>query len=264
MYGYSSSDEVALKYIAWTGRWIDKEKNTALWGGLAVQENIIEAKRAELAASAVTSIAGEWAYATTRSMNEKRAAISDTISRLGTVRAKVIALLHRFVSAVYYEQAFANIASTTFDAFQAAVDIKIGEASSAAMAKIPLVADRLSEGHPEAVSQALSSCRRILETFADAIYPPQGEDGLIDGSEIKLGKSHHQNRINQYIADRVASASRRVRLRQNLKNLFDRVSTGVHSDVDEQEALALFLNVYLFLGEVVGLKPSIVRQEPAL
>jgi hypothetical protein len=35
--------------------------------------------------------------------------------------------------------------------------------------------------------------------------------------------------------------------------LFDRVSTGVHNDVTVEEAHSLFLNVYLFLGELLHL-----------
>jgi len=41
-----------------------------------------------------------------------------------------------------------------------------------------------------------------------------------------------------------------MKLRQNLQNLYERVSAGVHSDVDEQEARNLFFNVYLILGQV--------------
>jgi hypothetical protein len=36
--------------------------------------------------------------------------------------------------------------------------------------------------------------------------------------------------------------------------LYDRVSTGVHSDVDAQEAINLFFNTYLLLGEILTLK----------
>lgn len=84
-------------------------------------------------------------------------------------------------------------------------------------------------------------------------------DATIDigGNTLKLDGSKHQNRINAYIYKRTVSDSRRKKLRQNLANLFDRVSVGVHSDVDSEEAYSLFLNTYVFLGEVLSLpEPS--------
>ena len=101
--------------------------------------------------------------------------------------------------------------------------------------------------------QALSTCRRIIEAFADSVYPPTDQTVEISGNVLKLDAGKHQNRINAYIHTKTESQSRKQRLRQNLSNLFDRVSTGVHSDVGAEEARALFLNTYLFLGEVLHL-----------
>ena len=68
---------------------------------------------------------------------------------------------------------------------------------------------------------------------------------------LKLDASKHQNRINAYVSQITESDSRRKKLRQNLSNIFDRVSTGVHTDVTSDEAFSLFLNVYLLLGEIL-------------
>jgi hypothetical protein len=116
--------------------------------------------------------------------------------------------------------------------------------------------DRLADGDQESISQALTTCRRIVEGFADAIYPPSDGTFNIGGNTLGLGPDKHQNRINVYIHNGTASESRRKRLRQNLANLFDRVSSGVHGDVSAEEARALFLNTYLFLGEVLHLAPT--------
>jgi hypothetical protein len=133
------------------------------------------------------------------------------------------------------------------------------------LSKIPIAVDRLVEGDDEGISQALGTCRRILEAFADAVYPPTDATIELGGNSLKLDASKHQNRINAYIADRTSSASRRQRLRQNLSNLFDRVSTGVHGDVNGEEAFSLFLNTYLFLGEVLhlGRLPEVNSPSPS-
>jgi hypothetical protein len=137
----------------------------------------------------------------------------------------------------------------------------IAEKAGGVLTKMPSVVARLKEGDDEAISQALVTCRRILEAFADAIFPPSDGTFELGGNQVKLDASKHQNRINVYIAQHTESSSRRSRLRQNLGNLFDRVSTGVHSGVTAEEAYSLFLNVYLFLGEVLSLTESKVEAQ---
>jgi hypothetical protein len=178
---------------------------------------------------------------------------TNMISALSGVKSRVLALLHAFVSEVYYQRKFAALAESTFERYKMGVDTLIPTHSCDLLAKIPAVIDRLSEGGEEGISQALTTCRRILEAFADAISPPTDATIELGGTTLKLDVSKHQNRINAYIAERTESASRRQKLRQNISNLFDRVSTGVHKDVTADEAFSLFLNTYLFLGEVLHL-----------
>ena len=52
------------------------------------------------------------------------------------------------------------------------VDTLIYEHCGDVLDKIPAVMDRLAEGDQEAVSQGLTTCRRIIESFADSTYPP--------------------------------------------------------------------------------------------
>ena len=49
MGGYNGSNEISLKYMGITGRWINKEKQTGYWGPLAQQEAAIDAEKAKLA-----------------------------------------------------------------------------------------------------------------------------------------------------------------------------------------------------------------------
>ncbi len=180
--------------------------------------------------------------------------VANIISTLGGIRSRVLALLHGFVSEVYYQRAFSGQAETTFERYKRDVEALISERAGDVLSKIPAVIDRLVEGDPEGLSQALTTCRRIIEAFANAIYPPTDATVVMNGNTLLLDASKHLNRINAYIADRTTSTSRRQRLRQNLANLFDRVSTGVHNDVSAEEAFSLFLNTYLFLGEVLQLE----------
>ena len=204
-------------------------------------------------ASKIDSIAGDYALATSTALTRTQNSLTANLSKLTGVRSRVIGLLHTFVSGVYYERQFADLAESTFERYKKDVDALIATHAGEVLSKIPSVVKRLREGDEEGISQALSTCRRILEAFADAIYPPTDDTFELGGNTLKLDASKHQNRINAYIATRTESSSRRTKLRQNLSNLFDRVSTGVHTDVTNEEAFSLFPNVYLFLGEVLRL-----------
>jgi hypothetical protein len=162
-------------------------------------------------------------------------------------------MLHTFVSQVYYEHRFADVARTTFEMYQRSVDALIAEKAGSVIDKLPAAVARLQEGDPEGISQALTTCRRIIEAFADAVYPPSDSTITLGGNEISLDASRHKNRLNAFIAENTSSKRRREKLRQNLTNLYDRVSAGVHSDITAEEAYSLFLNVYLFLGEALTL-----------
>jgi hypothetical protein len=253
MSGYYDGDPVSLKYMSLTGRWVNFAEKKGYWGPLAQQQANLEALKSRLEGSKLTSLSGDALLGAINVTERNQASLTTSISVFAGIQSRVLGLLHTFVAGVYYERQFAKAAETTFELYKRDVDALIAEKAGGVLEKFPTVIARLREGDSEAVSQALTTCRRILEAFADSVYPPTPSTYELGGNQLKLDASKHQNRLNVYIAERTESSSRRTRLRQNLSNLFDRVSTGVHNDVTTDEAYALFLNVYLFLGEVIRL-----------
>lgn len=241
-------------YMTMTGRWTDKAKREGYWCPLAEIEARIAAAELNLKGTQVPSLGGENSWITARDIMQKASTIRGVIGQLGGVKSRVLAQLHRFVSTVYYEKAFSGLAEGIFEKYKEDVDVLIASQCGEVIKKLPSIYDRLAEGDDEAVSQALTTCRRVIDGFADAIYPPTDATIEAEGNTITLGPERHQNRINAYIMERVESKSRRQRLRQTLANLYGRVSAGVHSDVTAEEARALFLSTYLFLGEVLTLE----------
>lgn len=251
--GYKSSNDISIKYMGITGRWTKKEENKGYWVPLAQIDALIEAEKSKLSVMRIPDSAGDYNHAATiatRAMNETSA----NISRFTGIRSKVIARLHSFITDVYYEKLFDNLTESIFEQYQRDVDSLISEKCHDVLDQIPSVMERLSHGEQEPISHALTTCRRIIESFADSIFPPTDDTLDIGGNILKLDAGKHQNRINAYIHYRCESKSRKQKFRQNLANLFDRVSTGVHTDVTPEEARALFLNTYLFLGEVLHLE----------
>jgi hypothetical protein len=263
--GYNSSDPISLLYMTKTGRWTDYEKKEGYWGPLAQQEASVAALNTQLASMKLPNISGDYVGLAINNVMNAQSGTASAISTLAGVTSRVLGLLHDFVSEVYYEREFAALAESTFERYKKDVDALIAVHAGEVLSKLPAVVNRLSERDEEGISQALATCRRILEAFADAIFPPTDSTIELGGNTLKLDASKHQNRINAYVASKTASASRRQKLRQNLSNLFDRVSTGVHKDVTMDEAFSLFLNTYLFLGEVLhlGLQDSTAKPEMA-
>lgn len=253
MEGFNSRDAISLKYMSKTGRWTDRAEKKGYYGPFAQYEASIRVQQKRLEVNGLTSLSGDSLIGALRMQQTAQQSISQAISKLSGVRSRVLSLLHEFVSSVYYERQFADVAKTTFEQYKGEVDALIASHAGDVLSKLPAVVARLREGDDEAISQALTTCRRIIESFADAIYPPSDGTYELGGNHLTLDASKHQNRINVYVAERTESKSRRDRLRQNLSNLYGRVSAGVHSDVTSEEAFSLFLNVYLFLGEVLHL-----------
>ena len=253
MIGYNDTNPISLKYMTITGRWINREKGLGYWGPLAQQEAAIEAEKAKLAAMRTPDSSGEWASVAIANVTSAMRDTANLISRLSAIKSRVLAQLHQFVSEAYYGLAFEGLAESIFEKYKAEIDVLISETCGGVLDQITSIIDRLAIGESEAVSQALTTCRRIIESFADSIFPPTEDAIEINGNRLNLGPDKHQNRINAYIHQHTESKTRKKRLRQNLANLFDRVSAGVHDDVTAEEARALFLNTYLLLGEILYL-----------
>ena len=253
MTGYYVDDPISLKYMSITSRWTDRDKKLGFWGPLAQQEATIAAETAKLASMRTPDSSSEYATVAIGSVTRAMTDSANLISRLSGIRSRVLARLHRFITDVYYEKEFDTLSESIFEHYKSTVDTLIATHCGDVLQKIPSVMDRLAEADPESISQALVTCRRIIETFADSIYPPTDKTITIGTNTLKLDASKHLNRINAFVETKTASESRKKRIRQNLTNLFDRVCSGVHTDVSAEEARALFLNTYLFLGEVLHL-----------
>jgi hypothetical protein len=251
MKGYNSTDPTSLKYMGITGRWINKDEGKGYWGPLAQHESAIEAENIKLRSMTTPNTGGDFGFRVMQMYQQQLSSTTSYISKLSGIKSRVFAHLHSFVTDVYYEKEFDSLSESIFEKYKSDIDTLIAAHAGEVLEQIPSVMSRLSENDPESISQALTTVRRIIDSFADSIFPPTDETMSMGGNEVTLGASKHQNRINAFVHQKTESKSRKTKLRQNLSNLYDRVSTGVHKDVTAEEARSLFLNTYLLLGEVL-------------
>ncbi|WP_210485366.1 hypothetical protein [Microvirga antarctica] len=190
-----------------------------------------------------------------------QSAIADEIIKLSkivmhnnTIIHHVRRLTYQIISNTRANIIFSKESADIFAHYQGLVDAKISSTANEAFSKLPSVFERLSAGDGEAISHALTSCRRIIDAFAVAIFPPQGDPVDMGDHTIQCGPGKSMNQIQAYIWKKTFSKSRRDRLNKNMRSLYDRTSAGVHAEVSPTEAQALVLNTYLLLGEIVDLR----------
>jgi hypothetical protein len=179
-------------------------------------------------------------------------ALTTAVGSLSSIRSRVLAALHAFVTNVFYKGAFEEVARTIFEGHESSVLGLLRDSVPDAFDKIPAIRDRLLAGDPEAVSQALNSCRRMIRAFADAVYPPSDGSVTVDGQSYEIGKDKVLNRVQLYLKSKCPSASRTERLIRNLRQIHERASGGAHGEVTVDEARNLFLQTFMTLGEILS------------
>ncbi|MBI5966576.1 MAG: hypothetical protein HY882_01775 [Deltaproteobacteria bacterium] len=271
--GFIPDDPVSLKYMMITGRWLDQAKNQGYWQSLTqidaqitmnklqIQQlqvpNIVFVPSRSSAPEEFSESLEHFKKAATSPINrvlEHLKILNAEVARLSGIRAKILAQLHAFISKAYYELAFGNLQETIFERQRKLVDARLAESCGSVLEEFQAIYDRLIHGAPEAISQALSICRRFMNAFADSIYPPTNETIRIDGNELPLTAKHPLNRLLVFIHKNCESPSRRQRLQHTLNDLYDHVTSGATAQITPDEARFLFLRTYIILGEILSLK----------
>lgn len=168
------------------------------------------------------------------------------------VCGQVLATVYDMVAEIYHELLFSELQANLFAETQTRVDGSLAEASGSALTKIEKVSERLRDGDPESISQALTTCRRLIDSCADHVFPPQAEAYEIgDGVTLSVGQQNVLNRLQAYTHQGGASKTRRDRLRVTVREIYSRCSAGTHAEVTVDEARFVFLQTYVVLGEIV-------------
>jgi AbiTii len=278
--GYPNS-ALGQKYMTRMGRWNEYEKKLGYWIPLAGIEGMIAAMQVQIQQLQVPNIhfapsssnPNEYvsAFGIANKFTEpatnvlvRLTNLTNAVSTLRSIRSRTLSALHDFATASYYELAFTNLAQSVFESHQSHIDMLLASHAPDAISKLPAIYDRLSAGDPEAVSQGLNSCRRMIKAFADAVYPPVEGSIDVDGQTYEIGADKVLNRIRLYLLAHCPSSSRRDRLNRSLRDIHERASAGSHADVQPEEARSLFLGTYLTLGEILvatgNVVPPIVNQ----
>jgi hypothetical protein len=197
------NNELGRKYMTRMGRWTDQAKQEGYWMPLAGLEGNIAAMEVQIQQLQIPNIhyapssSNPNEYVTGLGANRFTQPISDILVRLNNltsavaklrgIRSRTLSALHDFAASHYYELAFSGVAESIFESHKATVDTLLAASAADAVKKVPAIYDRLATGDPEAVSQALNSCRRMIKAFADAVYPAGDTAVGVDGQTYQIG-----------------------------------------------------------------------------
>lgn len=187
--------------------------------------------------------------------------ISDTSQLIGQRRA----FIYKYISDMYYELKYSIATDDSFSRIRAIVDNNISELVPNSLQKFSAIYDNLESENSEDWSNAVHSCRRVLQDLADALYPAR-EDGKKNVKDkdivIKLGADAYINRLIAYAEEHSDSerfqeivGSHMKFLGERLDAIFKAAQKGSHSDiVSRDEADRYVVYTYMIVGDLMSLK----------
>lgn len=172
-------------------------------------------------------------------------------------------LIHSYVLRRHYELKYSSIADDIFSRTREKVDSAIGLHVPTAVQKFSAVYENLQSDNPEDWSNAVHSCRRILQDLADSIFPAQADrtTGVgVKTKTIKLGADNYINRLVTFISDRSTSerfneivGSHLQFVGDRLDSIFKAAQKGSHAIVTKEEADRYVVYTYLVVGDILTL-----------
>jgi len=266
--GYSALDDdnrysFARSNRSWTRQLGKEVKDASMHGSAGAVEQERLAYENQLAAMTIPALSGEYVTIAVDSIMRTQSTITGFIRQCSGVIAAVDARLYEFAATTYYSLKLTTRQDTMFERAKTSIDELLVPFGEAALRQIDSAYANLAAGDAESISGAMNSVRRLIDGFADQVFPATDETRPNpQGGEIKLGQQQRLNRLKAFIDDNAQSGSRADRLKHSVSDIFARVSTGVHNDVTASEAEYLFLSTYVLLGEVLAL-PGRTAEETA-
>lgn len=181
---------------------------------------------------------------------------------LESVLARIRDRLWEFLTETEYELTFGEATAETFDRLRTYVDRQLTTIAPPALEQFQAAYRRLKDGGDEDRAHALTSCRRVLKTLADQLYPASQEPVTgLDGRARVLDESKFVNRLVQYVAETVGKHENGAVVQASLEDvgarlgaLNDLASKGVHAEVTTYEVDTCVVQTYLVVADVLRIR----------
>ena len=241
-----------IEWMSRTRRWTDVEAKEGYWMPAAEIDAVRASNEAGLAAlSGSVSLSGDFVATAMRERSGLMVAHTNNIQAMSKVLAAIDAQVYQYASDMYAELQFSEMQASLFEESRIAVDATFAQMAGTALKKLDSISERLGSDDSEAISHALTTCRRLIDAVADHVFPARDDPYDLNSQLLTVKQNNVLNRVNAYLHSSGIAGGRADRLRRGLSDIYERVSKGVHSDVDGHEARYVFLSTYVLLGEVL-------------
>jgi hypothetical protein len=200
-------------------------------------------------------------YIAHRDLQQDRIATMAFIENYQSIIGRVNARAHDFLSKSEQQILFSMINSDIFANYQNYVIRKLSEISSESVGIFNSAYQRMNESNPESWAQALTSCRRLLKTVADYLYPPRSEPVIgSDGRERILSEEAYVSRLWQFVTEKSKNSTSGKLLLAEVSDIGNRIDKiyglsckGVHDKVGKFEVDQCVIQVFMIIGELLRL-----------
>ncbi|MBJ7903811.1 hypothetical protein IF655_10930 [Streptomyces sp. DSM 110735] len=160
---------------------------------------------------------------------------------------------------------YTSINESIFGGYRVKVDKLLAEGVPDLLQQFNAVYRRLQEAAEtspdrdaaEELSQAITTCRRILKAVVDHVLPPQDQPS---DTGHPLDDAHHRHRLFEFTKRAIESKSNNKLTDVMIAGLYDRfvavdtmTNKGVHAAVACETASLCALNTYIICGEIISL-----------
>lgn len=171
-------------------------------------------------------------------------------SHLNFVKKKA----HELASDLYKQLKFSGTVSNCFDLLKDAVDDKLLDLNPVISEQLMLAFKSVSSNKEEQWSQALTTCRRLIEALADELYPATNDNG----NGRALGKTQYVNRIWAFMDASIESKSNKELAKAHvdflgswLEKINKLSNKGVHAELGQLEATKAVFHTYLMIADIL-------------
>jgi hypothetical protein len=183
------------------------------------------------------------------------------LSSLRNILARVRQYTHDYLVETESELDAGREESSFFDQAYTRINKLLNVKAPEAAQQFVAAQDRLVAGDSEAISHALTSCRRMIKSLADALYPATDEEKVgLDDIPRKMSDDAYKNRLLQYVQENVGKHKSGAVLQAAIGDLGKRLSAldslaskGVHAQPSIAEAHTCVLQTYLLAGDLLAI-----------
>lgn len=188
-----------------------------------------------------------------------RVDLRETESLLARLRNEICV----YLSDVESQLVLGEVSEDVWARNRAYVDEHLARIAPHALEQFAAAHRRQAEGDAEARTHALTSCRRVLKTVADVLYPASNAlvQG-IDGRARKMTDDKFISRLCQFASEGSGSSSAAL-LSAQVRSLAERLdalnalsSKGVHDEASSAEVDQCMIQTYLVVGDLLRIAES--------